>query len=368
MPQFIKFPSINRFRHAIKGVSDRIQYIGKDPDTNERLHDRTIPVPCMDAIGTTKIHGTNASIIFNRRTAEMWSQSRTRIIRPEFDNQGFASFVETHNKEALEMMEQLGHELDRLYPDMSTGDTDNDIIGVFGEWCGGNIQTTVGMRHAPRTFVVFEVVAHGDKWYDDSFKALKSASFVRTIAEFGTFHVEIDFAHPTDTAKMLMDLTLGVEKECPVASKLAPSDAVSKVGEGIVWRLYWPEDTEKTRPIRFKVKGVEHVRRSRKQRKAARESELVETEPELVNSIKEFVDLTMTDARLYQGLEHIEHSQDSDRRNVGQYIKWIRDDIIKEESDILERNNLTFKQVSKQIGTDAKIFFFTEMARVQNLV
>lgn len=67
---------------------------------------------------TEKIDGTNACIIVSDDGTEIAAQSRTRLITPENDNQGFAKWVQTNKEELLTL--GPGHH--------------------FGEWWGSGIQ------------------------------------------------------------------------------------------------------------------------------------------------------------------------------------------------------------------------------------
>ena len=69
------------------------------------------------------------------------------------------------------------------------------------------------------------------------------------INRFPTFEVEIDFNRPELIQNTLVDLTIQVENECPVAKVFGFDNTV---GEGIVWYNH-------EHGLRFKVKGELHV-------------------------------------------------------------------------------------------------------------
>jgi hypothetical protein len=54
--RMINFPSIGQFRNAVKTVTDRAHWRGKDADGNP-IFDRTAPLPTLDFVGTEKLHG-----------------------------------------------------------------------------------------------------------------------------------------------------------------------------------------------------------------------------------------------------------------------------------------------------------------------
>ncbi len=50
----------------------------------------------------------------------------------------------------------------------------------------------------------------------------------------------------------------------------------------------------------------------------------------------------------------------ADRKLLGAFIKWVANDLIKEESDTLADNGLTMKDVGGTMSKKAKIWFFSK--------
>ena len=132
----------------------------------------------------------------------------------------------------------------------------------------------------------------------------------------------------------ITQLVKEVEEECPVAKYFG----VSGTGEGIVWQYY----DRKNRLI-FKTKGEKH--------KISKTKRVVEVDTMKVTSIDKFVEYAVTENRLKQALEEV---GDED---FGDFIKWVFNDIKKEELDVLEDNCLTIKDVSKSIAVKARNWF-----------
>ena len=122
--KFKKFNKIEQFRNIVKQVRDYCSY-----------HNEPLPTILFD--GTVKLHGTNAAV--GIKDGELYCQSRSRIITPEDDNLGFASFVE-ENKSYFEDL-------------FNSFDANHAII--YGEWCGGNIQSGVALTGLDKMFVIF---------------------------------------------------------------------------------------------------------------------------------------------------------------------------------------------------------------------
>ena len=75
-------------------------------------------------------------------------------------------------------------------------------------------------------------------------------------------------------------------------------------------------------------------------------------------SIDEFVEKTVTENRLQQGIDKLrEKGLEVDSKNTGEYIKWIMGDVFKEELDTLVGSDLTTKDVSSKMAVKARNFF-----------
>ena len=121
----------------------------------------------------------------------------------------------------------------------------------------------------------------------------------------------------------------------------------NSIGEGIVW-VGWHNGNRHV----FKTKGAKH-------KISGKKSKIVEISPEKLNSIKEFVQYSVTENRLNQGIEQvfITNSEIPAITGMGKFIKWIHQDIIKEETDVLGSNKLEPKDVNKYISIAVKDWF-----------
>ena len=81
-----------------------------------------------------------------------------------------------------------------------------------------------------------------------------------------------------------------------------------------------------------------------------------------VNSVNEFVEYTVTESRLNQGIEKVfGFNQPLDVKKTGDFLRWVYNDIIKEETDTLEGNGLIGKDVSSAISNKARLWLFDEL-------
>lgn len=343
MKKHISFPSIEQFRNVIANINRQFNFVGMD-DNDEPIYDMSLPKPVLNFTGTVKLHGTNAGVCYNNLDG-LWAQSRENIITPEQDNAGFAFFVETNKEIFITLFSKITERLDI--------DLTINTASIYGEWCGGSIQKGVGISNLPKSFFIFgvKITPHVENeeerkskpayWVDYTFLKAPEAR-IYNISDYATYSMDIDFNMPQLVQNKLSDLTIAVEEECPVAKEFG----FSGVGEGIVWSCEY-----KGVVYRFKVKGEKHS--------ASKVKTLAAVDVDKLNSIKEFVDYAVTDSRFNQAIEKtFPNNEPVDIKKMGALMKWIVDDIIKEESDTMAKNNLEPKDVGKHISTKVREMFF----------
>lgn len=338
--QLIKFPSIDQFRNAIKHVRDNAAYHG-------------VPVPSIEFSGTVKLHGTNAAVCYDGTSDELWFQSRENIITPEKDNAGFAMWAYGKRDEFKAAFEKMRS---------STG---CPYIQIYGEWCGGNVQSGVGLRQLKnKIFVVFgirfgqpntESTDNGIWANEDGLRMYTPTNGVDIFHsfQFENWKLIVDMANPELSQNELVRLTNEVEAKCPVAAQLLGASAVEPlIGEGIVWTVSRVIDsTLNLLDIRFKVKGEKHS--------VSKVKTTASVDIDRIESINEFVESVVTENRLNQGIQKIkEAGLEIDAKNTGEFIRWVVGDVIK-ELDTMSGNGFTTKEVTPKIATKAKQFFLS---------
>lgn len=340
--RMVCFSSIEQFRQIQRYVSEATFFVGFD-DSNAPVIDKTRPLPKVTAVGTVKIHGTNAGVSYNGN--ELWAQSRSRIITPEQDNAGFASFVQDNKERFLSLFEQI-----KQNEEFVTG---RDIITIYGEWAGENIQKRVAIADTPKSFYIFEtVITSYDHNADGTTKKIVTCSLfdedalIFNIEQYRTFAVEIDFKKPEEAINIMNTYTLEVENECPVAKKQWNK---SGIGEGIVWRFFY-----KDKHYRFKTKGEKHSKTKVKT--------LNIKDAKAEKDKRDLAEKVTPSSRLEQGLTEIFGigwtSLDLERKKIGDYIRWVIKDIEKEDLDLIKDKDLTIKDISKYVSQIASHYFF----------
>jgi len=314
-------------------------------ENGEAIYDPTLPKPTITFKGTVKIHGTNAAVSYNAK--ELWAQSRENIITPEKDNAGFAFFVESNKEAFYELFAQV---MDKTIP---WPDPYKNTITIYGEWAGGNIQKGVGVCNLPKSFFIFgvkitphteteeELKANPAYWVDYTYLRAPEHN-IYNIDDYPTYSIDIDFNIPQLVQNQLSELTIKVEEECPVAKAFG----FSGIGEGIVWSAEFKGVVN-----RFKVKGEKHS--------SSKVKTLAAVNVEKLEGIQKFVDYAVTESRFKQALENVFPNQEPiDVKKMGEVIRWVVNDVIKEEMDTMVENQIEPKEVNKYISSKVREMFF----------
>ena len=344
MKKMIKFQSIEQFRNIVTTIDSRYNFTGLDENGNA-VYDPSLPKPTITFNGTVKLHGTNAGVSYNAKEG-MWAQSRENIITPEHDNAGFAFFAHTHETEFIFLHCYIA----------ATEDIDlhKNTITIYGEWCGKGIQKGIGISNLQdKTFFVFgvKITPHTETederrenpaYWVDSYYVKHTHHRIYNIEDFQTYSIDVDFNMPQLVQNQLSELTLQVETQCPVAKEFG----FDGIGEGIVWTAEFKGVVH-----RFKVKGEKH--------NSSKVKTIASVDVEKIDSITEFIEYSVTESRLNQALENVfPNNQPIDIKKLGDVIRWVVTDIIKEETDTLASNGLEPKDVNKYISNSVRTKFF----------
>jgi hypothetical protein len=277
------------------------------------------------------------------------------------DNAGFATWVHSQ-RELFDWMFS--------YLKAVLNPTDDQAIMIFGEWCGGSIQKSVGLNQLPKMFVVFNIAvvdAEGEKvWhgrhlipalFDEIELQGKAIPALKNTYQFETFGIEIDFARAYAAQEPLAAMTLEVEKVCPVAKALGavPNDKGIIVGEGIVWICTHPDYQDSS--YWFKVKGDEHAPKTKVKTLAA--ADVVR-----LDSINELADLLCPTWRLEQMYEQTFNTLNGgkpDIKRTGEFIRAMMADIVKECSDDVAASGFTMKDISGRVSKHARDYLINQL-------
>ena len=339
----IKFPSIEQYRTAIRHVQQQTRYVGKD-ENGDAIYDASKPLPTLKFRGTVKLHGTNAGIVYDVDTDTFAFQSRERVLSLEEDNAGFMLWAMSHEGDWRYLVENLW---------VPTG---TKKIAIFGEWCGRGIQKGVAVSQLSKMFVIFAIKTIDSEgngtWLDisDDEQALfcsgdENDLSIQSIYDFPTYEIDIDFKYPEIAQNEMIKITEAVEAECPVGMHFG----VSGIGEGVVWTCIsegW-EDSGTW----FKVKGEKHS--------ASKVKTLAAVDVEAVENMRQFVKSAVTEARLEQGLDNLVREQllPFEMKSMGDFIRWVYNDVLKEEMDTIVASQIDPKKLGSAIANEARPWF-----------
>lgn len=343
--QHVSFPDIGQFRNLIRNVKARAQYVGKDVN-GDAIYDPLKPLPTLKLEGTVKLHGTNAAIARAMQPGDgesgpcncYWFQSREHIIGINNDNAGFVRhFSEPNGSLRLEVSQLLNA-------------VPGNHVVVYGEWCGKGVQKGVAISEVPKMFVIFAIRTDGTWLPKDEVKKYTDKDIgIYNIYDYVHFQIDIDFANPELSQNKLQELTLKIEQECPVGAAFGAKG----VGEGIVWKVITPGWEESQ--FWMKVKGEKHS--------VSKVKTLASVDVEKIAGQKEFVASVVTEARCCQSITKLlEAGKSTGRESLGEYLRWIYNDIVKEETDTAVANGIELDKIGGLISNAAKQWYFANEA------
>ncbi len=335
----INYPKIPQFRNVVSSIKHSASYVGQD-DNGDPIYNGSIRKPILTARGTVKIHGTNAGVCYNAQDG-IYTQSRNNpfdIEKCPDSHMGFTFFVKKNISIFEDFFNNIANE--------NNIDTTIDTISIYGEWAGSNIQKGVAVSELGKKFYIFGVKISRPS--DPEFTSYwlpyshldSNENEIYNIDQFGVYEVEVDFEQPGFAQQKFHDLTMEVEKECPVGKFFD----VSGVGEGLVWTIEYKGSVHK-----FKTKGELHS--------VSKVKKVAAVDVEKLNSINEFIEYSVTENRFEQAIQQVFPDSEPTIKQMGDLIRWFVNDIMSEEIDVMTENNLEPKDVNKYISTKVRGMF-----------
>ncbi len=347
MKKLIAMPSIEQFRTIVSNVNREYNFVGLD-DAGEAIYDIAKPKPILTFKGTVKLHGTNFSVCYNEIEG-VWAQSKENIITPEKDNAGSAFFVKSNEETFINLFNQVK---ERLNLDLT-----QNTIAIYGEWAGKGIQKAVAISNIDKSMFIFgvKITPHPKDEDDKTASYWVDSSYLRSpenkifnIEDYKTFSVDIDFNMPQLTQNRIIEMTLEVEDECPVGKVFG----FEGIGEGIVFSHM----TADGKVYRFKSKGEKHS-------KASKVTTLKPVDDAKLNNIVETVNKVTPDWRLEQALDKtfdLMNGGAIDVKKLGDFIRNVIQDILKEETDVIAEAGLEPKDINSKVSERCRLYFFAK--------
>lgn len=355
----MKFPSINQFPAVMKDVKwfkDRI----KDDAILEGFKN-------VKFNASIKLHGTNACIGFevdngevvtnSRVVSNVWAQKRTQVMTSSNDNFGFARWVEEVIEPRI-----IGKE---VYSRMWA----SGVFRLYGEWAGPAVQKGVSISDIPqKSFFPFayswslkvdsppeEVAWHyfvddpvGVDILRDILRGfrIEDVDNIYSLGKFKTYTV--DMTSSESVGKFANEVSADVDLIDAIDPYVKDKFGIEGHGEGLVLQAKifvghefaagnGPGVDAGVKTFRFKAKGESHS--VTKVKKAVTVDFLKATK------IDEFIDFTVTENRVKQG---IQETGAEDIKGISDVIRWVVADVEKECMDDL--GDLQWEDVKKKLG------------------
>ena len=319
MREIVKFESVGQFRNFIKTM----QYLG---------------LRKSNLIGTVKIHGTNSSVGLDLKDNSLFCQSRNRVLSLDDDNYDFVKYVEDNKSEFLKIFNEIKNKIN----------TENyDSIIIYGEWAGKGIQNKVAVSELGRFFAPFSIRGINKDTIDILDVKLEINESIRfyPIETFGVYNVVLDLDNTHLAQQEIKNITIAIENECPVGKYFG----ISGIGEGVVF-------TDETRIYSFKSKGEKHS--------VSKVKTIANVDVEKIKKIQDFIDYAVTENRLNQGIEYLkEMNKELDISSIGDFLRWLANDILKEEQDVIIENGLDndLKSIMKSTSNKGRKWFMDKI-------
>lgn len=360
LPRCIKFPKIPSFGALARHVERTAEVQGFEQDGNP-LRNEQARKPCLEFVGTVKLHGSNGAVCFHRASSTIWAQSRNHVLDERLTNAGFFDFVQARIEPFLTLFDQVSAQEARRRPEEHL---DSRIVALYGEWCGGNVQRGVALTQlVDKMFVLFAVAvssAEADSssmtwWPVDDLASLQCESAnIYNVHRCRTWRIRIDFnASRTETETQLQAWTDEVDQACPFAATFG----LSGPGEGIVWTVLpnAGRDPDRYADLRFKTKGRTHA----EVRPRTCEAATTPSDKATQERVQAFVEDLVTEARFDKAVYALftERNVEPSRRDVGRFIRWMIEDVVEEEGWQVEEHALPPKSVRSHIAQKSRAWF-----------
>jgi len=343
------FGSTPRFSGLYKEVARntdstaRLKYANYDPslgidpteEQKELLQSFKPDMPTLAFTGSEKLHGENMAVCYSDGT--LWVQGRNRINTVAADQNGMAQFVELHREAFLTIIQDIG----------GPGDT----VILDGEWAGGNIQKgNAACSGTDKAFYMFDYLRlideDGDEFHYPTTNLSNHAESIYVMKDFKQYSVVLDFNNPSECEEVLEALALEIEANSPIAAHFNKPD---NVGEGAyLWCL-----AIKDHPLyRLKTKGEKHGGKPKEKRDKSGPTS------EEVVQLTAIADQLTPVWRITQG---ITETSATEMKDIGNLMKWVNQDIIKEEMEVITASGYDFKQLQKFTSKVVKDYFINSL-------
>jgi len=347
MKRLINFGSIEQYRNICSTIKHQSRFIGLD-ENDEPLYNNLLDLPVINAIGSEKIHGTNSGISYSNLDG-LWLQSRNNIINDISGHMGCGIFINTTKEIWVNLIKQLASQYNI--------NLNEKIITIYFEWCGENIQRNSAVSGLSKRAIIFQhfkvspIVKNDDIisfWLETKINNMYISNCennIFNIMNFKTWNIEIDFNKPFEAQNKMIQIVNDIEPNSPVGQEFGKEE---NIGEGIVVTFNYKDNLYK-----FKVKGEKHS--------VTKVKTLNIIDEELENKMIEFANYACKSWRLEQFWNELFKKEKPEVKKIGDFLRLVFKDILKEESDVIVKENLDSKKINKYISQICKKWFFEQL-------
>ena len=304
-------------------------------------------------IGSTKLHGTHADIVFESATSEefrLQSRNQLDLKAGKGDNAGFAAWVADLGEQRGTFLQLRNRFLSRYHKLNPGQDVEGEII-IAAEWCGAGIQKKVAIVNIRRFLAIVSVFINGVCVPDWGYADIEDEeNRIFNVGRAGYFRCELrlDDEGLAESLAQITKMTKEVETQCPFAKQVFLE---SGIGEGIVWKV---KEKCGDAEFWFKSKGALH--------EVSNVSRMPASAFDIENSerIEKFARAVVTENRLEQGWDLLLPKNNS---GLGAFLKWVMDDCMVEERLEMENLGISKNKLGPIIVAIAKPWYFKRLAQ-----
>lgn len=312
-----------------------------EPPTDEQkelLQSYKPQLPTLTFTGCEKLHGENMAVCYSNN--ELWVQGRNQVRTLLGDQNGMAAFVDNIKSTWLQIFDTLTN---RDFIDTTT-----HTIVLDCEWAGGNVQkgnaACSGTDKAAYLFAYYRVVSNEDD--TETLYPTKDIAYTQhgiyNMEAFGTYNITLDFNKLTECDTVLNNLVSQIEDNSPIAKHFGKPD---NVGEGVY--LYCLATTDHP-TYRLKTKGLKHGGKPKTTRDPI--------DNVLAAKLQKLAEEVVPVWRITQAITEVNATE---MKHIGQIMKWVNEDIIKEEMPKLHAAEVEPKQLGRYVSSIIKDYYKT---------
>jgi hypothetical protein len=339
----------------IPEILEQLQRLNRDPDHP----DVNITLEPISFVGTVKLHGTHADILIYPDDRIIFQSRNITSLSVAKDNQGFAATMSNRSEAIMRLRDSYLARWKELNP----GATIEEGLPVLiaGEWIGDKIQKDVAIAQLSRRFVIVSVNINGRWQNDDDYQSISLPDYdIHNVLRAGPFHATLYPADIERTVSEVERMTEEVAAHCPFAALFG----ISGLGEGIVWKPV-PSQYNANPSLWFKSKGGKFKPTFFRPPNQAAGTNTLKEKRKVAGTVAA---AWCSQQRLEQGWDVLrEKGVERDVRALGDFLKWIQEDILEEEKTYIKKHGVDEAGLKIEIAKTAKPWYRAKLRQGDEL-